>query len=104
MPVVVTIQQLWLCQRKVANDLLWRFLQVVRPDAEASEGTIAQGKVSFKVGEMVVAGQHTFVAEWREHRVGLPQVHERSPASSITISPGQPADAQVLPLLSSHGL
>ena len=46
---------------------------------------------------MVAAGQHTFVAEWREHRAGLPQVHERSPAASVTVAPGQPADAQVPP-------
>lgn len=68
---------------------------MVRPDEGASEGTIAQGKVSFKAGEMLVAGQHTFVAEWHEHRVGLPQVHERSPAAIVTVAPGKPADAEV---------
>jgi hypothetical protein len=70
-------------------------VQVLRADEEASEVTIAQGRVAFKTGEMTAAGQHTFVAEWREHRVGLAHVHERSPAATATVSPGRPADAQV---------
>lgn len=82
---------------RLSRALLWRFLQVVQPDEEASESTAAHGRVSFKVPGMVAAGQHTFVAEWREHRAGLPQMQERSPAASVTVAPGQPADAQVLP-------
>lgn len=70
-------------------------LQVLRADEDATEAVITQGKVSFNMGTMTSAGQYTLVAEWREHRAGLPQVDARSPASTITVSPGQPADAQV---------
>jgi hypothetical protein len=71
---------------------------VVRADEESSEAIIQEGRVSFKTDALTVAGQHTFVAEWQEHRPGLPHLHERSPAATLTVAPGPPADAQV-PLL-----
>jgi hypothetical protein len=70
-------------------------VQIIRPDEAASAKVCESGSFCFSTGALTVAGQHTFVAEWSEHRMGLPLVNERSPAACITVVPGPPVDTEV---------
>lgn len=70
----------------------WRLLQIARP-TETSQA--AQGVFTFCTGPLSTAGAYTVVAEWSEHRMGMPLATVRSPATSVPITAGPPADARV---------
>lgn len=69
-----------------------RALQIARPTDASQAG---QGVFAFDSGPLPSAGSYTVVAEWSEHRLGVPLTSARSPATSITIAPGPPTDARV---------
>lgn len=69
-----------------------RALQIARPTDASQAG---QGVFAFDSGPLPLAGSYTVVAEWSEHRLGVPLTSARSPATSITVSPGAPTDARV---------
>lgn len=69
-------------------------VQIARP-TEASQA--GQGIFTFCTGPLATAGAYTAVADWSEHRMGMPLTNARSPATSIPVAAGPPADARVRP-------
>eukprot|EP00892_Ulva_mutabilis_P012666 jgi/Ulvmu1/9772/UM056_0012.1 len=66
--------------------------QIARP-TEASQA--GHGVFSFSTGALTTAGAYTIVAEWSEHRMGVPLANARSPATSVPVTAGPPADARI---------
>lgn len=67
-------------------------VQIARPSEVSQAG---HGVFTFSAGPLPTAGSYTVVAEWAEHRMGVPLTNARSPATSITVAAGPPTDARV---------
>ena len=70
-------------------------LQTLRLPERQAGGQTRGGAFSFATMALEAAGPHTLTAEWQESRAGLALGALRSPACSIAVAAGPPAEVEV---------